>query len=136
MRSVRAVTAMLSLTTFLTSGRAVAQTPMASIRDGVFTGEQASRGDRRFKQSCATCHDPGELTGRKFAAKFAGLSLGDLYETISTAMPANAPGTLKAEEYADVLAFFLRESGYPAGERELPVSADALKQIAIVPVAR
>jgi hypothetical protein len=34
-------------------------------------------------------------------------------------MPAGAPGTLKENEYLDILAYILRENEFPAGAREL-----------------
>jgi S-disulfanyl-L-cysteine oxidoreductase SoxD len=44
-------------------------------------------------------------------------------------MPADAPGTLKPAETADVIAFMLSKDNFPAGEVELPADAVALKEI-------
>ncbi len=107
-----------------------------SVLDGVFTPSQASSGQKRFQQACASCHNVSEHTGRRFAAKWAGTTLGDLFDLLSTTMPEGDPGSLKPEEYAGILAFFLKESGYPEGERDLPSDLPSLKKIRIEPVAR
>ena len=52
---------------------------------------------------------------------------------MSAAMPENDPGGLKPEEYANVLAFFLGQSGYPVGYDDLPADAEVLRTIGIVP---
>jgi mono/diheme cytochrome c family protein len=124
------------LMTLLLAGGGSAQAVPSSVNDAVFVADQAVRGEQRFRQSCASCHKPGDLAGRRFAVKFDGFSVGDLFEMISTQMPANAPGVLKPGEYADVLAFLLRESGYPAGQRELSSDLEVLKNISIEPPAR
>lgn len=104
--------------------------------DGVFTLSQASRGEQDFQRACAACHEVREQTGRKFSAKWSGKTLGDLFDIVSTTMPEGDPGSLKPEEYAGILAFFLRESGYPDGPQELPADVPALAKIRIAPLAR
>jgi S-disulfanyl-L-cysteine oxidoreductase SoxD len=44
-------------------------------------------------------------------------------------MPQDRPGSLSAEEYADVVAYILRLNGRPAGERELPADAALLARM-------
>lgn len=44
-------------------------------------------------------------------------------------MPADQPGSLSAQDTADVLAFILSSNRYPAGQTELPAVSDRLKQI-------
>jgi hypothetical protein len=48
-------------------------------------------------------------------------------------MPEDNPGSLKPQQYADIVSFFLQLNGYPAGETELPVGAAALKSIQMEP---
>lgn len=105
-----------------------------SILDGVFTSSQASRGQRDFERACASCHSAGEHTGRKFGARWAGTTMGDLFDLVSSTMPDGDPGSLKPEEYASILAFFLRASGYKEGESELPSEPELLKKIRIEPL--
>ena len=50
---------------------------------------------------------------------------------VQNTMPQNAPGSLKPEEYADIVAFMLSENGFPAGMETLsltpPEALDAVK---------
>jgi hypothetical protein len=46
-------------------------------------------------------------------------------------MPFDNPGHLRAEEYADIIAFIFSENKFPAGEQELAHDAAALRQITI-----
>ncbi len=108
----------------------------ASVLDGVFTSAQASRGQAQFVQTCMTCHTVAQHTGRAFAVKWAGTTLDELFELISTTMPEIEPGSLKPEQYTSIVAFFLKESGYPEGQRELPSDAAALKKIRVEPLAK
>ena len=107
-----------------------------SVLEGVFTSAQASRGQVQFEQTCMACHTIAEHTGRNFGAKWSGTTLNDLFDLISTTMPEVEPGSLKPEQYASIVAFFLRASGYPAGQRELPSDVAALKKIRVEPLAK
>ena len=60
-----------------------------------------------------------------------GKSLGDLYEKIQTTMPATAPGTLMPAQTADLLAFVLKASKFPAGSTALEGKVEALLPISI-----
>ena len=120
------VTAVLTLV--LVTASSLASRPLAqdapstgsSVLDGVFTSSQAARGRQQFQQTCTSCHSTGEHTGQKFAEKWQGTTIGDLFDLVSTTMPEADPGSLKPEEYASILAFFLSESGYKNGEKEVP----------------
>ena len=106
----------------------------ASVRDGVFTAEQAARGRQTFQRVCMSCHTVAEHSGRKFEIKWADNTLGDIFDVISTTMPDGNPGSLNPDEYASIIAFVLKESGYPEGERELPSEAAVLTNIRIEPL--
>lgn len=107
-----------------------------SALEGVFTSAQASRGREQFELTCRACHTVAEHTGAKFGAKWTGTTLNELFELISNVMPEGDPGSLKPEQYASIVAFFLKESGYPEGQKELPSEVDALKKIRVDPVAK
>jgi mono/diheme cytochrome c family protein len=117
------------------AGSAVAQT--SSIWDGVYTEEQAARGNTGFNARCASCHGAnldgtGEapaLTGAKFLSDFDGLSLGDLFDRIRTTMPQDNPGSLTRDQVAEILAFLLKANGLPAGSKELDRRSEYLKAI-------
>jgi Cytochrome C oxidase, cbb3-type, subunit III len=135
----------VALTLILMTASSLASRPLAqdkpsstgsSVLDGVFTSGQASRGAQQFLQACTSCHSAGEHTGRRFEAKWQGTTIGDLFDFVSTTMPEGNPGSLKPEEYASILAFFLSESGYKEGEKELPSDLESLKKIRIEPLPR
>jgi len=108
-----------------------------SVLDGVYTPEQAKRGEALYGQFCASCHGPslngGEmapaLTGGDFATDWIGLTLNDLFERIRVSMPQDQPGSLSRQQNADVLAFMLNAGKYPAGKTELPKETEVLKTI-------
>lgn len=91
-----------------------------------FTTDQADRGESIFGSHCGSCHGTSEFSGQLFRYTWMSRSLGDLFDFIRTAMPQDAPGSLEANAYADVLAFFLRLNGRVPGERELPADATVL----------
>lgn len=111
----------------------------ASVRDGVYTPEQAQRGEAAYKKSCASCHGAtlqgkgpaAPLTGPDFISNWNGQTLDDLFEKIQTTMPADRPGALARSENADILAFILSSNQFGAGKAELPSDAESLKQIRI-----
>jgi len=106
----------------------------SSVLDGVYTAEQATRGKDTFQKSCEACHTVTEHTGKNLAANWGQSSLGDLFDLISSTMPDGDPGSLQPEAYASVIAFFLKESGYPEGKQDLPASSAALAKIRIAPL--
>jgi quinoprotein glucose dehydrogenase len=118
----------------------VAQTTH-SIWDGVYTTEQSTRGAALYATECASCHGSaltgGEsappLTGGEFFSNWNGLTVGDLFERIRTTMPASRPGRLTREQDADVLAYMLSVSQFPAGKAELEHQTEPLKQIRFDP---
>jgi mono/diheme cytochrome c family protein len=102
--------------------------------DGVYTEEQAKRGEPLYAEKCSSCHGPdmtgGEmapgLTGGEFTANWNDLSLGDLFERMRISMPQNNPGSLSRQQNADVLAAILKKANYPAGKAELPTQTEVL----------
>ena len=122
---------------------ALAQTK--SIRDGVFTAEQAARGQIAYTGPCDRCHgykldgasdDPDMLpappvAGPKFLRKWNGRTLAALFDYLRTTMPANNPGYLSEAEVADIVAYMLAVSGMPAGAEPLRMDREALASIVI-----
>src|SRR5215467_6408173 len=117
-----------------------AQEPSSSAKsvwDGVYTEEQAKRGDPIYAKECAACHGAelmgGEsapaLTGGAFLANWNGLTLGDLFDRIKKTMPQTSPGKLTRQQNADVLAFMLSRNKFPSGKTELYKQSEMLKEI-------
>ena len=103
-----------------------------SVLNGVFTAGQASRGETRFQQVCESCHRINDFSGGRFRVVWVGRSLGDLFYSMSTLMPEDSPGSLRPEEYADILSYMLRENGYPEGDEDLAAELSVLENIRIV----
>jgi mono/diheme cytochrome c family protein len=108
-----------------------------SVWDGVYTVEQAKRGEALYGQQCASCHGTaltgGEsappLAGGEFLSNWNGLTVGDLFERIRVSMPADRPGRLTREQDADILAFMLSMNQFPSGKTELEHQTEVLRQI-------
>lgn len=117
--------------------RAQEPTESRSVWDGVYTEEQAKRGEEVYKKECAACHGAeltgGEsappLTGGSFQANWNGLTLGDLFDRIRKTMPQAKPGSLARQQVSDVLAFMLSMNKFPAGKTELYRQSEMLKEI-------
>jgi mono/diheme cytochrome c family protein len=110
-----------------------------SVWDGVYTQEQAKRGEAVYARECASCHglalNGGEsappLMGGEFLSSWNGLTVGDLFERIRTTMPADSPGRLTRAQNADVIAQILSANQFPQGRVELDTKVDVLKQIRV-----
>jgi mono/diheme cytochrome c family protein len=113
-----------------------------SVWDGVYTAEQARRGEEVYRASCITCHGESlagggpatPLTGPVFSANWNGVSLGDMLERVRNTMPLDKPGTLSRQQFVDVLAFVFSVNKFPAGQTELSRQTEMLNQIKFLSV--
>lgn len=96
---------------------------------GLYTNEQADRGERVFTMICSTCHGRTEFTGAMFQMTWMREPIGSLFQHISAAMPQDNPGSLSPEEYASVVAYLLRLNERPAGTVELPSDPEVLGEL-------
>ncbi len=112
-----------------------------SVLDGVYTEEQAKRGEMLFGQDCASCHGPAlmgtemapPLTGASFMMNWTDATVGELFDKIRLGMPADDPGSLNGQQTADLVTHILKVGKYPAGKTDLGTDVEALRQIKIVP---
>ncbi len=95
---------------------------------GWFTADQVSAGRWAYEQRCATCHGADldgsgapALKGTAFNAQWNGKTLQQFYWYVHSQMPLGAAGTLKGQDYANVVAFILSRSGLRAGTEKLTV---------------
>jgi len=100
-----------------------------SVKAGVYTATQADRGQALFRSKCASCHAPNRFTDDLFYTSFAGKPLWEMFDVISDTMPEEDPGSMKPEEYVDVMAYLLKLNNFPTGASELPVGKDVLSAI-------
>ena len=118
----------------LRAGRAHPQ-----VWDGVYTDEQATRGEVRYEQECATCHLADllgdgiapALTGAAFDFRWSDLSVGDMFVALRATMPQGAPASLSPQGYADIVGYILKRNDFPAGSNELPTDETTLNTIII-----
>ena len=108
-----------------------------TTQDGVYSEDQAKRGEQTYAKACASCHG-ADLSGSgqapalgdaDFNKEWEGQPLSDLFERIHATMPADAPGTMQPPKVADVMAFLFAKARMPAGTADLPSDAAALKSI-------
>jgi len=110
-----------------------------SVWDGVYTKQQAGRGQSSYREECLKCHAEnlmgGEaapaLAGDEFLHKWNGKTAGDLFEWIRNTMPSEDPGNLSRRQYADIVAYILSVNEFPAGQKELESETAPLNDIRI-----
>src|SRR5580704_8336385 len=105
----------------------LAQSPLA------FTAAQATEGQSGYAQNCSGCHgqnlDDGEfappLKGTAFTQQWAGKSVSELFNYVSTKMPPSNAGGLGNPVYLQITAFILQSNGVSLAATNLPGSAPA-----------
>lgn len=106
-------------------------TPAATTMSGVYSADQARRGEDTYMSICVGCHPAGTYSSEAFKATWSGRSVGELFDLISDTMPKNEPASLLPQEYAQVVAYILKLNGVPAGKADIPTDIEQLKQIRI-----
>jgi polar amino acid transport system substrate-binding protein len=104
----------------------------------LYTEQQAEQGLGVFAGKCSPCHGAnlqGSASGPAVGgsaflkkAKMLDWKVADMRNLVVSAMPANNPGSLSAEQYADVLAYLLAVNCYPAGSQPFPTSETSTLQ--------
>jgi len=107
-----------------------------TLWDGVYTADQASRGNAVFGTTCANCHTLDSqgrrpLSGKTFWDSYTQKTVGDLFTFMQKNMPNGNGGSLSESTYADLVALVLQSNGVPAGTTELVPAAVAA--IPIIP---
>ena len=74
---------------------------------------------------------PRASAARRSTNRGTARRLKELWDVASGTMPEDNPGSLKQQEYADILAYFLSLNEYPAGDAELQGNAAAMAAIRI-----
>lgn len=138
-RRARSTVFMLLSTVVVAGGLTAYLAAQTSTAKGVYTEDQAKRGKEAYVKSCGPCHGDDmngdqstpALTGDTFTGHWFNQPVADFYGRISTSMPQDSPGSLKAETYADIIAYILQVNNFPAGKDELKSDDAALKGIMI-----
>ena len=111
-----------------------------TIRSGVYSEAQAYRGEKVADKSCVGCHGPRldggdsgpKLVGQSFLTNWSSQPVSELFDWVVESMPADAPGTLRKEDAAAVLAYILQLNNMPGGREDLPGEHNALSRIEFV----
>ena len=106
-------------------------TRQKSVLSGVYTEEQAAKGDSEHQANCNACHGAENYTGEKWAKNWIGRTAFDLFDQLKTTMPEDNPGGLSAQQYTDIIAYIFKINGLPAGTAVLPADPEALRLIKI-----
>ena len=107
-----------------------------TVADGVYTAQQATRGQATYNMLCATCHANNlagrsgpPLVGDDFLNTWSAQPLLDLANKIIRTMPRDDSAKLTPEQTADVVAYMLQVGKFPSGNSELVMNETALKQV-------
>jgi S-disulfanyl-L-cysteine oxidoreductase SoxD len=119
------------------SGARQAASPSSrTVWDGVYTADQAARGNNLFLANCAECHGANlqgasskALVGDVFWTDWREQTVDALLTYISKNMPfsedGSLAGTLSASTYVDIVAHILSANELPAGTQELTAGTSA-----------
>jgi mono/diheme cytochrome c family protein len=107
-----------------------------SVTDGVYSSEQATRGQALYATQCSKCHGGtlgGQvgppLAGNDFNAKWSSQTLLDLANKIRRTMPSDQPDRPTDPQTADLVAYILQSGKFPSGRSALLMEDAALKQV-------
>jgi alcohol dehydrogenase (cytochrome c) len=111
------------------------EAPSKSTGSAPYTQQQVAQGSDLYSKECAVCHGANlqgvsapALTGPGFARSH--LNASQLRVVVTQTMPLTAPGALKPDEYAAVMAFLLSyDCVQPAGEGQQPFPTTDLSSL-------
>jgi mono/diheme cytochrome c family protein len=104
--------------------------PKHRTAPALYTEDQATKGSLAYLQNCAMCHGPNmegqsggfagpALKGADFADPSYDFHVDEIFNFVAKQMPSATPGSLSHEMYVQIMAYLLKQNGYPAGSREL-----------------
>ena len=104
---------------------ALAQSPVRSTWDGVYTAAQARSGQLTYSENCERCHRAdlsgygGVLMGSYFLESWRDEGLDKFFGLMKRVMPQGKPGSLSDQQYIDIVAYVLWFNRFPEGGKEL-----------------
>jgi cytochrome c5 len=129
------VLALIALSSFVLLAHPGQDNNTVTTLNGIFTGDQAAKGNSIYQDKCSKCHDGDDaggptLVGRTFVDRWREDGLDVLFDFMKSNMPADSASSLSDTEYIDLVAHLLDSNGFPEGSKEL--TADALPKIRFV----
>src|SRR5712691_899550 len=105
----------------------------ATVWSGVYSDDQAKRGQTVYSATCSNCHLDNlrgdsvspSLVGNAFISDWENKSVRALYSRIISTMPQDNPGTLSEATVLDVVAYLFKANGFPSGEKSLERAREA-----------
>ena len=104
------------------AGMSLSAAPAVAAAAGTtLQADQIAAGSQVFEQICSKCHGDAGQGGDGPALIGAGSAAADyrngkrLFDFLSSSMPEDAPGSLSAQQYYDVIAFVMNRNGWNAG---------------------
>lgn len=92
-----------------------------------FGAAQAERGEAVYEGTCATCHQPDQFIGPRFAEAWNDRRIGDFYALVRATMPVDNPGGMKEQEYIDVVAYLLKANHATQGPDTLSADTTVMR---------
>lgn len=109
--------------------KGAAQNSAPQPAEATVTEAQAERGATAFRQNCLNCHIARQFAGPAFERARSGQPLFEFFDQIRSTMPQDEPGRLTRQQYADIVAYILKENTYATGKTEIAPTDDALKKL-------
>jgi len=107
-----------------------------TVNDGIYTDQQAMRGQLLYQKRCSACHGANlagrsgpPLTGDEFLSNWDTHPLLDLANKILKTMPKDDTDPLTPQDSADLLAYILQSSKFAGGRAELIFNETDLKGV-------
>jgi mono/diheme cytochrome c family protein len=132
----------LSIAPSLILSAALTAQDTRTVWTGVYTEEQAKRGQESYRQICGHCHRDNltgggseagapALIGPIFTVRWRDKPIAEMFLDIGLTMPKNKPDSLTPAVVADIVSFLLKANEMPAGPDELPPDLEKLKKILV-----
>ncbi|MEX2467983.1 MAG: c-type cytochrome [Gemmatimonadota bacterium] len=97
----------------------------------IVPADQARRGQNAFLSSCTTCHSSSEFSDTAFQTRWRNRTAADLFDLTAATMPEDAPNSLPAERYVEIVAYLLRLNGFESSDVPEAWDVEALGNVSL-----
>jgi len=103
--------------------------PLKSTMSGVYTEQQAAKGEETYMNVCVGCHSAKNYAGKGFVTEWEQRPVAELFDFLTTKMPKGEAGSLTPREYTELVAYMLSINNVPSGKVALPEDYASLAKI-------